>query len=373
MPQFNVVTGQPEYMPWEIQPPMDQRQAAALPKPAMPAPQAPAPTFMDMMKQNGQINPDGYNDLMRKLDVLNNQSRAASNKALAGQESGVSQLEQNLNEIKGMGPAINFRPLMAAFDSLYGTNQAEKSGPQETPEERAQKLFELQNKIQMAKDQLSENRVKASQQDIAHLMGKASLMGQKQDRFEASQIEKSDLEMRNKFNKVLGAANDVGSNFNKLQSAFTPGPDGKVSAYGVQASMSNFARSVGGEKGVLTDTDVYRVLPPDTQQVIAKWENRIKGLGSDAKLEASEVQPLMDALARAKSAEMQKHSMELDRTKKMYENSPGKFTQQVWQTAGKDRYKDAQKELERGFGSSPAPFAGGLMSPEEFLKARRGQ
>ena len=113
---------------------VDQAQAVALPPP-IPDEQSRAVAMQDQM--------------IRQFKQADQAARQAEEEDMAAQRTGVSQLERTLNDYKQLGPAINFQPLAAVVDSIYGGNLSKNLGPQETPEERQQRIFDLEAKLQI--------------------------------------------------------------------------------------------------------------------------------------------------------------------------------------------------------------------------------
>lgn len=373
MPRFNAVTGQMEMEPWEI-PGLDIRQAQALPDRAPP----PQPQMQPQVNEiqgnpiapSGKDNASYYNQLLKEFDMLAKQQRAMGEEDLGVQKRGIGQLEETLQAYRQLAPPIDFSPLAGAFDQIWGTNQA-ASLKSDTPQSRIEKLMELQNKVQMAKDQMSENRIKMAKEGLGNLIQRAGINNSRQERFDTAQIEKADLEMRNTFNKLEGAATELASTYSRLNNAFQPDREGKVSAYEVKQAMSNFARSVGGEKGVLTDSDVGRQLPATAQSQLAQLENYLFSLQDDAKIPAASIAPLRNIMEKAKGVASDRYKQDLSRLKRNYETTIAPNTKKVWESSGRIRYDDATKAIDRQFGV-PAPAAsGGIES--EFEAWKRGK
>jgi hypothetical protein len=366
-PQFNSVTGQ--YMD------IDSSQARSVPPPQNPSPQQSTAInpMLDVSKK--QVDPMEalYWKQMKEQEVIAKAMREKQEEALASQQGGISQMEQLAQQYRQLGPAIDFSPLAANYDAMYGTNMASHLKG-ETPQDRLSKLMEIQKGIQGAKDQFGDSRVKALKDQLALLNMKGQMQGQRQERFDSAQIEKADKEMRDQFGKLEGGANELSSTYNRLNNAFTPDQKGEVSAYEVKQAMSNFARSVGGEKGVLTDSDVARQLPADMQLALSSWENKIFSLGNDAKIPASNIAPLKSVLAKAQAVAADRYKQDLSRLKRNYETSPAPFTQKVWNSAGRIRYDDATKTIDKQFVPQSAPGANSAppMADEfEAWKAKR--
>jgi len=369
MPRFNVVTGQAEYMPWELQG-IDSSQAQALP----PEPQAAQPQALPgpaMMMPSGEINPDGYNQLLNEARTLQKNDRATSQRVLAGQESGISQLEQNLNELKNLGPAINFKPLMAAFDSLYGTNQAQTSGDVETPEQRAARLFELQNKIQMAKDQLSENRIKFSNQDLAHLMNKSRLVDSKQQRYDESQVERADADIRKNFDKLSTSINDSAEGFDALYKGLQPNAKGEVPAGNIAALAGTFARTIGKEKGALSEGDVKRTFLDNLEMKMARLKAQV-GSDPNVGVSAEAVQSALDLIEQAREISMSKYKSELNTKAKLYGTAAGKGMQRAWGITGEPRTKELMDKINSSFSKREDPKGNLDAEFDAYKKSLRG-
>ena len=106
----------------------------------------------------------------------------------------------------------------------------------------------------------------------------------------------------------------------------------------IQSALSNYAR-MSGEKGVLTDQDIIRVMPSNLKTKAAKWWAAVS---SDPTVEAPKdvVQALAGGLDRLKSAAEAKTKSAFELAKSEAEQGPG-----VYSKYGKTLYSEAVKVI----------------------------
>lgn len=185
-------------------------------------------------------------------------------KALADYTQGVASQEAQLEELKAKPGMVNLSPFAALADKWAGTKLApvaqQMAGmSQEEKAVMTQKLTQAlnQNKLATAReigDQLS--RAQA---------GESAKMA----RFGLSQDLKKEDNLRNDITKsVMAPMQEDKQNLDVMEAALMSGDYAQV-----MNTLSNYSRKVAGEKGVLTDQDIKRVLPGNFQGDLARFQS----------------------------------------------------------------------------------------------------
>jgi len=185
------------------------------------------------------------------------------------QQEAVNKQHQAADEAEALPTGLNLAPLLALTDSWTGSKMAPSYQQPESPEEkqlRVAKLRQLAGEGQekVTKQQLSlllgegkddTNLLRAlavaggsGQQDMKRMM----LQWQK-DKYLTEDLGKIEKELESKIEALDGVEEGLSR--------------GNIQALGTV--VSNYARSVSGEKGVLTDEDIFRVIPKNIYKDVA--------------------------------------------------------------------------------------------------------
>lgn len=200
---------------------------------------------------------------------LINKGRAATDM----QRQGVEENELMLDKIKRGGPSGLERvaPAAARFiDTISGDTQLAKqfqAPPSE--DERNKQIFMLQNALQAQKKGLSEEEINLIKTQIA---GRQQGI---QDRATLKRNMDIDKYIATKFDPATKDLEDVGAKFKGLENALASGDQIKINS-----AVSNYARLIAGEKGVLTDQDVTRSMPATFK---SRMNNLANYFGTDEK------------------------------------------------------------------------------------------
>jgi hypothetical protein len=280
------------------------------------------------------------------------------------EQSGVEQQAQALQDMRRTPQEVNWKPLASFVGTMVkgGDKLADAFPEVDTPEKRAMKIQQLENLLQNQRGDLSKNALGLLQHDLQ------AQAANRQNRFEQSQEKRLFDQARKEQNALVKEASDFKGSYKNVESALTPGPDGKVSVGRLQQSLSQFARLMG-EKGVLTDTDTGRQLSPTLDLYMARLESMLTS-DPNARLDASAVAAMADALKTAKQAYSDNYKMKADIfTEGYFQNPDSPYGGKKW---SKKLVEDTYKPLEsiQGVGDKKqAPqIPSGIMSPEEFFK-----
>lgn len=190
-----------------------------------------------------------------QLEELRQRSKAA----IDLQRQGVEENQAYINEMAKQQPGINWAPGIATADFLLGTEFSKAYKAPKSKEERDKELFTLKNYLQQQKKGLSDAEIDLlkSQMQSANLP-LSLLKGEgTQGRFEAKLGKEIDDKVAKQYNDATKDMADLGAKYKNLEDNLKSGSIVKINT-----TLSQFARLIAGEKGVLTDADINRSMPP---------------------------------------------------------------------------------------------------------------
>lgn len=281
---------------------------------------------------------------------------------LSEERSGIEQQGQDLQNMKQLPLGVDFRPLASFVGTMVkGGEDLAKAFPEvDTPEKRAKKIQELENLLQNQRGDLSKNA-------IMLLRAEMDKQKDRNKRFEEAQLTKKETELQKDLEKRIFTPMDE---YNTIMSNMEDQISrGTISSIGT--AISNYARAVGGQKGVLTDQDVNLMLPKNLLSTIARAE---------AWVTSNPNVPLPKEVSQALQREME---ISRQNTRRIFEQKLN-TAKNIYST--RQSFRDVMNPL-TGFGpkafeevarrvSTFAPskkketsqLPGGVMSIDEFLK-----
>lgn len=265
-------------------------------------------------------------------------------------------IEQAKQAEAGVLGNLDLRPFAEAARQ-YGAATAVV--PKEAPESNAAMVEKLRQEVIKNQQGISEDQVKFLKTMLDEKNAKSNMQ---------ALLSMGNQEMRafenvqRKFDKPIKEINDFYQSHDAVKSALDSGD-----IYAIQSSLSNYAR-MSGEKGVLTDEDIKRVIPVNLQSKFAVWWSKIK---SDPTIKAPEgvVEALSSGLGRLRTAAETKARKSLELAKGQASRGPG-----IYKKYANDIFEEASQSIR----SKEAEAGGGLMSPEqktrlEELKKKYGK
>lgn len=286
------------------------------PEASSPAPtQAPAPRPQRGRTQSWSIEVPvgGLDDRQALMQELNTAYEAEKGK----RQEGIDRLNQYIQAEKAKEGQIDFSPLAAYVDSNFSTNLLKGYKAPETPEERQAKIMEMEKFLQDQQGKLADtevDRLKAMM-NAADERAKLRMMQSmaRQDRFDESQLFKKEENIRKDLDKsVLEPLNEMELQYTKLGEALNSGDSQKI-----QNALSTYARSISGEKGVLTDQDIVRVLPRNFQADFARLESYFNSTPS-AQIDPAFVKSMVEMIDMARNAAGQVYAQRLKAKRDSY-------------------------------------------------------
>lgn len=264
-------------------------------------------------------------------------------------QSGISQMEEELAQAKerraaldGQVSQMDLSGLMAFSDALTGSKLAQSYKPSTDRQDMDAMVQKLGDSVRKDRDGLGADHLQYLKDRQVMRMQKSSLDMQKQDRFMASQKLKMEDKMRGDLAKPADAYNTAQASLGTLESAVQSGDLAQI-----RATMSQFARQIGGEKGALSEGDVSRAMADTLENRIAEMQRYFDMGGQvDPKVQAN----LQQLISSSKSYAARAYEHRLNRQKEAY-NLPGGAYQPYmqpgqWGSAMFDAYsKEAQSAV----------------------------
>lgn len=334
-----------------------QKLSGGAEEPAAPAPQpnvkmtAQGPMVQVPEPGDGQPKPgrgmsleDEYRDLRAKLD----EKVSAS---LANQQAGIGQLENSLKEMKARPRGIDFSALTSYFDSIVPDSKLSQGyTPPESEEKRQERILQLEGAIQKSKEGMSDKEIDYMKSLLnTNLTNKALQQQGRNSRFEESQLLKKEDTLRKDLTKVSDDLAEDQQKLSTLEINLGSGDYQKVAN-----SLSNFSRAVSGEKGVLTDSDIARVLPKNFQGSLARFAAYFSETPS-AQIDPAYTKALVELTQTAKQKTAEKYRQQIGQRRKAY-GAPTSVYRDVMAGPGGIMFDELEKAA-GGLGTISAPAA----------------
>ena len=282
--------------------------SANLPDPP-PAQTAPSQLQADLTGQpsaqeilRGSLQDPERQELLAQLNQQFQESQA-------DRRGTIGELESSLARQEAQGPdtALAISNALARFsDAFFDTNIAKSLPQAETAKQRETRLNTLRRAISQEKGSLSREEVNFLKSAIAQSGGGSSELrllnalrrGEQFQTKRSDEAQKTVFKSQDKIDKDFRA--DL-QQFETLDASLA-----REDYQSVMATLGQFARAVSGEKGVLTDNDINRVIPRNIQGDAKKVQSYFSGTPS-ADITPSFVKNLRELVAIAKEKSRTKH------------------------------------------------------------------
>lgn len=291
-------------------------------------------------------------------------------KELIGQEqSGIAQLEQSIQGLKREPQSINWKPAAAFLDAgVKGQNLAAAMPEYTSPEDRAFKIAQLENLVQQRKSGATENALSLLKNSLA----KQQLGDERRrEHFEKAQGLKKEDTIRKDFSGLMGKVEEDQQMLSTIAENL-----GRGDYQSVMTSLAHFARSVGGEKGVLNIDDIKRVMPHTFTGDLAK---ALAYMGSpDVEITPRVVENMKELTEIARQRTMEKHRKALQLKKSTYQNPKSSYYELAAPGSGgvgDVLVRDSEERI-NALIAPPSKGGGvsqGLPSFDEYKKMKKGK
>ncbi len=311
---------------------------------------------------NAAANP--FNMLMpgKEEQQLNQQLRQSAEKSLAQQNSGIQQFQGQINQAAAAPKEIDWSPLASYFDStVKDSNLMKGYKAPESDEAKQQRLLGMQVQLQKAKEGLSDKENDFLKNQIA------SKQNDRSQRFQLAQAKSMEKDLGDNLQKVGDSLAEEQQRIGQLDQSLASGDWQKISS-----SLSNFSRLMG-EKGVLTDQDIQRVVPRSFQGDTAKF---LAYMGSTptAQVDPAYTKSMLEILDISKQKISEKTQAEINQREMRY-NNPSSTYYGVYTSVGKPQF-DALRERAKAInvgkpGVGPSAPATDPMTRLQELRAKK--
>lgn len=309
---------------------------------------------------------------MRLEDLMRN----ASNQN-AGQ---VEQMRETLNQYKQQPRGLDWTPALSFIDFLnkgqsnLASGYAQSGLRPETENQRMGRIMDAENNLTEAQNRATQGDINASRtvlqslEDRANTEANARMRGQNMGylRFREGLATNAQKDVQNFATKIEADAADKMINFGKMEEAFNRGD-----VQSTMAVLGNFARSVSGESGVLTDTDISRIIPRNWNKSVASFFAGFNDVPTE-ELPPDFNKNLKELLVIAKQKQAKKYEDQLRGYQKRTNSLPmyapvTQYTNPVFDTVVSD--------ITSKYGVNTPVSTGGAVDPRqrlEELRAKRG-
>jgi hypothetical protein len=297
--------------------------------------------------------------LQARTQAINDMYRAQVKQDINRQEGSIDQLGQSIAALKGKKLDANLSPLFALSDAWSGGNISKGYQAPMSEDERQKQVAALQNEITKGRYGLSQTEIEAMKTDLA---SQKSLMDSKQGRFDDEQLRKKETEVQTDVNKnVFKDMDTAKQQFDTLTTALS-----SRNVERIRGALSNYARTVGGEKGVLTDKDIERTLFPSITQLVSNAELYFD---KNAQYDPADIANLENAVKAARGNATKLYSTKLDRLENQY-GSRQSYAKDVMAPGGfgPQLFKQSREQFKTFYGNGEAPGGVQKISDEEYLK-----
>jgi hypothetical protein len=219
---------------------------------------------------SGSISTTGLGEEARKIQ---NELRAKVEESAKSQRAGVDKMQGDYDKLAAKPRDVDFSALAAYFDSTVdGSKLLQGYKAPESEEAKAEKMLGLQGAIQKARDGITDKEIDTMKALLSNNTTKQQLAAMqaagRDARFGQSQTLKKEDTLRKDLAGIGDKVAEANSLMSTIEENLASGDYQKVAN-----TLSNFSRAVGGEKGVLTDQDIARVLPKNFQGSLARFES----------------------------------------------------------------------------------------------------
>ena len=166
-------------------------------------------------------------------------------------------------------------------------------------------------------------------------------------RFASAQSARFEKEIRDKKDKLDKDITDTVAGFGAVESAFTPDTNGNIDLKKIMSGLSNYARSIGSEKGALNEGDVQRAAY--IRDYLTMFEGLKMRFRGKATIPQAEMQPYLDRLIAAKEDQRERLNDRTSALRASFADAPS--TAQFFETPdsyGSKAFAKTQSILDKG-------------------------
>jgi hypothetical protein len=297
------------------------------------------------------LSPEAYNAVAE---------RAYKDPYILEQRKALQDMENQYTADLNKPRPLNYGPLLGLVDSWTGSQLAKNYKAPMSDEDRSDKLLKLQDLVVKQKNAIQDNltnliraqigpdrqvdTVKQINDIVTTLKGKDKLqttneVGRSTPRATgAGNAIRLEKDLRTDIDKnVITPITHRSEQFGIIDDAFKTGD-----YQAINSVLSQFSRGVAGEKGVLTDQDIVRVMPRSFEGDVAKWKAYISNTPS-AQMPPEYVDSLRNMVGIARQNAAKVYGEMLESKERLYRASPSYQT--LMQGGGSEMFKTARDRV----------------------------
>lgn len=332
---------------------MDAAAASAAPDPVQPQTQPPMQPQFPAQATQPQQDPR-ERELIRRLEQAGMAGQAAQGEDIAQLEQlAKAQADRGKLVQSDLSPTLNYLSQISGLDVARGYTAPESAA------EQRKELYGLLKEKMAGRRALTDDQTALLKTLLgAHQAGN----NDRQARFDQAQDTRAYQDVAKSYNKINDAASEFEKQHGQVMSALNEG-----TVFSVQRALSNIAR-LGGEKGVLTDQDITRVVPDNMKMRAAK---ALASLRSDPNYPVPEEvkAALVSGMTQLKDVFYEVQAKKLEKQRLAHSMGPGSYPKY-----GEAMYQSFIKGIPAATASDKSKAgAGAVLSPEEWLKAKKAK
>ena len=318
--------------------------------------------LMQMLVQQSQPDPAQVE--------LEAQLRKAFEGSMANQQAEVDRLKSLRDDLAKPSDEKDLSGLLQFVDMATGSDYASKYVPPKSKEQAMQQEAALQAQIAKLQGAMTDDQLnylksqlqRRSDTKQADMLYKLKVAEQRQKRYEDRALRKENTRLSKEFEKDNQEAETEIEMMNNLEGLLKPDPvTGMVDFQSVQQALGLFARKIGGEKGVLTERDVGRVIPRSLAGDIAGLKAYFSKVPT-AELRPEFVKNLRRAIARARENAKEKWQKIADARRNAGRRN--RFNKDLWLPGAEWDHNTSlfMDKINKGFTATETP--GDIQTPE---------
>lgn len=282
-------------------------------------------------------------------------------------QKGMQRREQDVELQRALAAKQAEAPVQMDLSSLFDMAQVAGASPQAGKRYKAPDNVNAQDlyaPIAKAEGDLTDDQINYLRTQLA---GKAAEKAAgTQARFNEGKDMTAFQYVKGQYDKPLKDINEFNQASGGVKSALETGD-----VFSVQNALSNFAR-MGGEKGVLTDQDIARVMPGSLETNVVKVKAWLTG-DPTVPMPAEMVEAIRGRIGELEAVAKQKLQSQLEQNDEQFMAAPMKFKQysSSMSAVGRKALGPSKQESVKTTASSPMPSKAEILKQIQDLKAKK--
>lgn len=264
---------------------------------------------------------------------------------------------------------IDLSNTMQFANSLRGTNSTYTAPTQMAKDQET--IKKLEEAILKEKGAITDDMVQILKNSSDKEYQKAMIQMGRDRRFDESQLRHKEDRMMKDLNKDLEDIAEVEKQWSTLSSALASGDSQKINN-----ALAVYARSISGERGVLTDRDIVRVMPSNLYMDLARMSSYFSTTPS-AEVPPEMTKKMVEMIQQAQQIVGQVYKDRINQKRQMYSSALTYAPLMQQGGSGDMMFKVAEQKIGglvgEPNGGRATPASGGVVSPQDWLNQRRAK